>query len=297
MPSPLHSVVGRSLTQIGVDRALPRTRAQVDDLREQLATGLRVRRASDDPGSYGQARRLEQVESRLTQVERGLGLADLWSNRTQDELDAVSTLFAEAYETGLRAANGVVDLEPLAAKIESIRSEVIDRLNAQSDGEYLFAGNQTRTQPLQADGTLAAGDFSGQREREIAPGITLAVNIPGSDALMIDGEAAPARLQALADAIRGGDPTVIRDALESVGAGRDHYIDLGARAGTTAQRLDAARSGLEAQKLYTAEARSVAEDADVVEVLGALERQQAALDAALRATAASIQPSLMDYLR
>ena len=94
-----------------------------------------------------------------------------------------------------------------------------------------------------------------------------------------------------------GNPTVIRDALESVGAGRDHYIDLGARAGTTAQRLDAARSGLEAQKLYTAEARSVAEDADVVEVLGALERQQAALDAALRATAASIQPSLMDYLR
>lgn len=294
---PISSSVTRSLAQVGASRALPNARADVDVLRQQLATGKRIVRPSDDPAGYSQARALGRVEQRLAVHERSLDAATLWTNRTQAELGALSDLFAEANETALRAANGVLDPDTLADQIDGIRDEVVGRLNAKSGDEYLFAGNATRTPPLRLpEGSVTTEDVDGKRTREVAPGITLTLNTPGTEALYVDGVPAPEQLGALAEAIRSGDAEAIQSGIAATRAAIDHYTDLEAKSGTVSARIQDARLAVEQQAVQTADARANIEEIDLAEVLGALQRRQVGLEAALRATAESSQQTLLNYL-
>ncbi len=295
MPRPIQTALTRAVAHGTADRTLTRVRAQSDKLNGQLATGFRVQQPSDDPAGYARAKDLGRLQDRLTQYNRGIDAAQLWTDRTQTELDALAELFTGAYESGLRAANGVLDGEALARDVESARRETIARLNTTSGGEYLFAGNQTATAPIDAAGAVAPADFSGVRQREVAPGITLDINTVG--ALEVDGASAPDRLQALADAIRSGDQTAMRDALGSVQAGIDHYGRLGGQSGSVSRQLASARSANEAQDMVVGEHRAAIEEIDLAEVLSANQRQQTALEAALRATATSVQTSILNYLQ
>jgi len=295
MPRPVVTALTRAVAQSGTRRALPDARAAVDTLNSQLATGYRIQRPSDDPGGFTQARALGRVQDRLAQYGRSLDAAALWTDRTQAELDGLSDLFADARDLGLRAANGVLDTESLANEVESLREEVIARLNATSGGEHLFAGNATATAPVNADGTLATGDFSGQRRREVAPGVTVTLN--ATDALHVDGVPATDRLQALADAIRSGDAGAMAAALDGANAGIDHYARLGGQSGAVSRTLAHARDAIETQDVLTGERRASIEEIDLAEVLGELQRRQTGLEAALRASAATVQMSLLDYLQ
>lgn len=295
MSRPLQSALTRSVSQAGVGRALPRARAEVDRLSGQLASGYRITRPSDDPSGFARARDLGRLQDRLAQYDRGLDAATLWSDRTMSELDGLSELFSQANEAGLRAANGVLDPDELADQIESIRTEVIARLNAQSGGEHLFAGDATTTAPVNADGTLAALDTTGERRREVAPGVTVSLATQG--ALEVGGVPAPEVLQALADAVRGGDTDAIAAAIEQTQAGTDHYVRLGARAGGVSRSLLNARDALVAQDQTAGEARAAIEEVDLAEVLGEMQRRQTGLEAALRATASSVQTSILNYLQ
>lgn len=294
MTRPVQTALTRAVAQSSAERALPGARAAVEQTASQLATGYRIQRPSDDPSGFAQAKTLGRLQDRLAQYGRSLDAATLWVDRTQAELDSLGDLFAEASEVGIRAANGVIDPEAMAAQIESLRDEVISRLNAKSGDESLFAGNQTDTPPFDETGALTTGDFSGTRTREIAPGLTVTLN--ATDALHVDGVTAPDRLQALADAIRAGEKDAISSALGGVQAGADHYARLGGKAGITAQALLRARDAVEAEDLRTDERRASIEEVDLAEAMGEMQRRQVALEAALRATAASVQTSLLNYL-
>ena len=305
MSRPIQSAITRSVAHGAPGRNLARARAAVDTLNTQLSTGKRIQRASDDPSGFNQAKGLARLQDRLAQHHRGLDAATFWTDRTQQELQALGDLFVEAKEAGLRGANGVVGREELAGQIESLRDEAIARLNAQSDGEYLFAGNATATKPIGADGTIAyptAADgtldettFDGARRREVAPGVTVTVNVTG--ALTVGDAPAPERLQALADALRAGDTDGIAAALDGVDAGVDHFLRLSSQSGTVSETLRTARASIEQQDVLLGERRAGIEEIDLAETLGALQLRQTGLEAALRATAASVQTSLMNYLR
>ena len=293
---PVSSSLARALSQAGAERGLPAARAEVERLREQLTTGLRIVRPSDDPAGYARARAYGRVEQRLAAHQRSVDAATRWTDQTQLELGALADLFAEANEAALLAANGTSDPEALATQIEGLREEAIARLNAKHDDEYLFAGTETRTPPLDASGAVTPADVGGARVREVAPGVSLTLNVPGDDALYIDGVSAPDRLQALADAIRAGDGDAIRAGVDATEAGRAHYTTLEARSGRVTARLRTASQNLEVQAAQAGEARASVEEIDLVETYGAFQQRQASLEAALRATAEAAQQSLLSYL-
>lgn len=294
MPRPVVTALTRSIAQSTTDRALPRARAAVDTLTAQLATGKRIQRPSDDPGGFAQAASLAQLQDQLGRYGKSIDAASLWTDRTQVELSALSDLFTEANVLGLRASNGVVTTDEMAAEVEGLRDEVIARLNAKSGDEYLFSGTQSGTAPIDPSGAVATGDFSGVRRREVAPGMSVTLNV--TTALEVDGVSAPDRLQALADAIRSGDATEMAAALDGVQAGIDHFARLGGQSGAVSRTLLHARDAIETQDVQAGERRAQIEEVDLASVLGAIQRRQTGLEAALRASAATVQQSLMNYL-
>lgn len=318
--SSVHLARQRSLYTAYTTRGRETMQREIAGLNEQMSTGLRINRASDDAGGYARARRLDALTDRYEQYQKSIDTARPWVTHTQDHLDRMGDLLQQAHEQGVRASNDTFsasDRADFADAIASLRAELVDNLNAQVGDEYLFAGVDTQSAaPFQSDGTPAGNalgtpaaslnytDVEGDRTRRVGPNLDLAVNLDGRDVHQF--ETAPGvdmtiteSLKNLEDALR--DPNTatytIEEALGQVDNARDHVVDMGARAGTIARRLDASAEQLEQSGIEYEARRSEIEDADYVEVLTRFQEKQGQLQAALQVSASVMQTSLLDYLR
>lgn len=293
----------RSLYARSSERHTPAIRRDLARLREQMSTGLRINRPSDDAAGYAQARKLGALSSRRAQYQRSIGAARPWVDQTQDALDGLADLFTEAYESGLRAANDARsddDREVIAQRLDALKGEVVDGLNAESAGEHLFAGNRTDAPPFYPNGNVAGayGNFKGERERQIGPDQRIVLNISAERVHQTgEGFSITEALDALTTAVRDGDQGAMQGAIGQVETARDHLADLGAAAGTTAERLTRAAEQLRTADVVTERQRSALEDADYLDVLTRVQQRQGHLEAALKVTSSTLQTSLLDYLR
>lgn len=299
MLRPLSLSLERSLAARSPETAVGGLRRTLAGLQEQMATGRRVNRPSDDPIAFEKARSWEAHGARLESHQRAVGTARVWVDHTASALDDLSEFAVTAYESGIRGLNAALsdsDREALATKIDALTAQSIDRLNSRVGEEYLFAGNRTQEAPFAPDGSPSGGDVSGLRVRRIGPDVTLAINVPGDRVNDLGGgQTAIGALQSLAAALRGtGDPQA---ALAAVQDARDHFVALGAEVGEVGVRLTDADLQLEDAAVLASQRRSDLEDADLYQVAVDLQRTQGHFEAALQTLAAAKQRTLLDYLR
>ncbi|QXD17141.1 flagellar hook-associated protein FlgL [Rhodocaloribacter litoris] len=297
-----------SLSKGSLPYTLQVHRRDLSRLQEQLATGRRVNRASDDAGAYAQARRLEVLIDRYDQYERSLTTAQAWVVATQDALDDLAELFTTAQEEGIQAANDSLsdeDRDALAASLENMFQEVLDRLNTRLGEEYLFAGTNTTVRPFEQDfsGTADGAGVTyygngGARLRAVGPDLDVGVNLTGQRVLDTgQGFTITEAFQGLIDAIRTHDSAQIQTALDNVITARDHLLDMGTEAGNLANRLDRAGEYLRDARFEFERRRSAHEDADLAETITELQRTQTNLQATLQVMASLNQTTLLDFLR
>ncbi|WP_279323289.1 hypothetical protein [Salinibacter pepae] len=193
---------------------VPRLQRDISRLREQISSGTRINRPSDDPASFATAERMKTLGNKLARREESIASARTFVDRTQQELDGLADLFTTAREDGVRAAGDTRsddDRRAIADELRSIKDEVVDRMNSTQDGEYIFAGNRTDTQPFNEDGDVnsdapingALDALDGDRTRPIGKNQDLTVNVDGK-ALAQYGTTA------------GGDPKTITGALDNL---------------------------------------------------------------------------------
>lgn len=293
----------RSLYLNNTNRNLPEIRAELSRLREQVSTGTRINRPSDDPDGFAVAEQLKTVKNQYTRYEASIAAARPWVDQTQATTDRMADLFAQAYEEGVQAADdtrSADDRAILADQLRSLRDEVVDQLNTRYNGEYLFAGNRTLEKPFDAAGqpAVSAAAISGERVRAIGPDQSLKINLSGQELTdMGGGDTIVSALDDLITAVDSGTTDDIRTALDTAGQARDQVIDMGAQIGTVGRRLSAAQDQLDSAKLTVEQRRSSVEDTDFYEAVSALQQTQTQLQAALRATASTLQTSLVNFLR
>jgi flagellar hook-associated protein 3 FlgL len=296
----------RSLYSDSIERHTPALQRDISRLREQLTTGRRVNRPSDDPDAFAVAEQMKRLGGELERHEASIEAARPWVDQTQETLNRMADLFARAQEEGVQAANNTLssaDRDAIAESLRSLRDEVVDQLNATHNGEYLFAGTRTNDAPFDAGSTppgqptTSYADIDDPRTRPIGPNQDLAVNITGAELhQMGGGETITGALNDLIDRVENDDLTGIQTQLDTIEKARDHVVDKGAKAGTIGRRLTTAKEQLETTRLTVEERRSEAEDTDFLETVSSLQQTQTQLQAALRATASTLQTSLVDFL-
>lgn len=315
------SIASNSSVYSGViSDEVPRLRRDISRLREQVSSGTRINRPSDDPDGFAMAERMETLGNQLARRKEAIADAQPFVDRTQQELDGLADLFTRAREKGVQAADDSrndSDRASIAQELRSIKDEVVDRMNAQHDGEYIFAGNRTDTKPFKENGEPDYTDgatppnpthdpIDGDRTRPIGKNQDLTVNIDGKELDQYgttasgDPKTITGALDDLIHAVdpkdnTGSDPD-IRPALGEVEDALDHVIDKGAKAGMIGRRLSTAQEQIEMASLNAKERQSDAEDTDLASALSELQQKQTQLQAALRVTASSQQTSLVDYL-
>ena len=171
-------------------------------LRTQGATGLKLNKASDDPGSV---RPVLTTRTQLQQNDRYLetmGLAGDKMAATDGHLAQVENVLVRAKEIAINAVNGAMsstDLATLADEVAELRNQLLDTANAVIDGKYIFAGYQEDTKPFTANPTydpdlynpsdvttwpyLYHGD-NNPTQLEITPGELLKATLTGNELFM-----------------------------------------------------------------------------------------------------------------
>lgn len=119
-------------------------RAQANDLQNQVSTGARLSRSSDDPVAAARLRTLARDERLAAVDQRNSDLADRGLKLTDGALDSVATIIIRAKELATQAANGTLSDEQRAtvgAEIESLRNNLIQLANGRdAAGHALFGG-------------------------------------------------------------------------------------------------------------------------------------------------------------
>ncbi len=299
---------------------VPRLQRDISRLREQISSGKRINRPSDDPSSFATAERMKTLGNQLARREESIASARTFVDRTQQELDGLADLFTRAREDGVRAADdtrSADDRAAIANELRSIKDEVVDRMNSTQDGEYIFAGNRTDTQPFGADGSAndaapingSLDALDGDRTRPIGKNQDLTINVDGKALAQYDTDGGdPETITgALDNLIKAVDPADnsppsgppdpdISTALGEVEDALDHVISKGSEAGAIGRRLSTAQEQVEAASLEANERRSDAEDTDLATAISELQQRQTQLQAAFQATSSSQQTSLVNFL-
>jgi flagellar hook-associated protein 3 FlgL len=130
------------------------TNAQSEWLRygEQMSTGKRVTKPSDDPIAASQAVVLSQAQAQNSQYALARTFATQKVSLEENVLGQVTTAIQSAQEKIVNAGNGTLsddDRASLATDLEGIRNQILNLANStDGNGRYIFAGYKTDSAPF-----------------------------------------------------------------------------------------------------------------------------------------------------
>ncbi|MGO1692300.1 MAG: flagellar hook-associated protein FlgL [Marinobacter sp.] len=168
----------------GINR-LQELNSNLNSTQQQIASGKRVNKPSDDPVVAARILKLNQELSRVSTYERNVSLADNRLKQEENSLTSAVDVIQRIRELTVQAGNG--SLSPNDRK--SISSEMKERLGQlanlantrDASGEYIFSGFQGSVQAFQQndEGKYVYQGDEGQRVLEIDDGVTVPISDHG----------------------------------------------------------------------------------------------------------------------
>jgi flagellar hook-associated protein 3 FlgL len=270
---------------------------RLSDLQDEASSLKRLRKPSDAPADVVSSMRIRSDLNRNDQIARNIDDATAWLGTADAALTSAVQQLQRVHDLVIQARNAATDVaarQTIAGEIDTIRASLVGLANTQYAGRAIFGGTVAGGAAYQADGTYVG--ISAPVERTIAPGQRVQVNVNGDAAFGPPGSDLFTTLGQVSDAVRS-NPSRLDSLVGTFDAATTRIQTQLADVGTRFRRVDAMKSQNSADALTMKKNLSDVEDADLAEVMMNLQSQQVAYQAALQATAKSIQPSLADFLR
>ncbi|MCF8067758.1 MAG: flagellar hook-associated protein FlgL [Desulfobacterales bacterium] len=123
-------------------------------LNEQITTGKKLNSLSDDPVGLTQVMNLRSTISSLDQLDRNISMGNAWLNAGETALSTISDQLTEAKTLALQMSNDTMTAdqrEDAAKTVNSLLIQMITLSNSKVNGQYVFSGTKTDTQPFVTD--------------------------------------------------------------------------------------------------------------------------------------------------
>jgi flagellar hook-associated protein 3 FlgL len=117
---------------------------------EQLASGRRILRPSDDPAGTARALALRRGLARTERLQEGIAAGRTRLDLATTTLQHSSELLTRARELLLQSMSGALsdeDRTTIATELRQIRAQLLDDANLENDGNFLFSGTALSTRP------------------------------------------------------------------------------------------------------------------------------------------------------
>jgi flagellar hook-associated protein 3 FlgL len=137
-------------------RSLNQQQAELSHVGQQIASGQRVMRPSDDPQAASRAVQVSQAQSITSQYTDSRVSARNALSMEESVLNSVGDAVSGAKTLMLEAANGTLtnaDRASIASQLQGIYQTVLGQANAtDGNGRYLFGGYQDKSVPFVTSG-------------------------------------------------------------------------------------------------------------------------------------------------
>jgi flagellar hook-associated protein 3 FlgL len=293
--------------QLAMD-AIAERQQKVLQAQEQLSSGRRVNRPSDDPVAAAEAERVRSQEARIQSETRALLHARERLSNADTALGEATELLQSARETLLSAGSATVapaDRAKFAEALAQVRERLLGVANrADGTGGFVFGGQGTVAAPVDPSGTVYAPVAGTQQVgREMSNPISLdgrenftAIRTPGGT------ESIFGRLDATIAALR--DPTLsgadahaaTSQALTSVDRALERFGVTRTTVGERLRAIDAHEQALQAGSIAAQGRLSALVDVDFAQAVSAMVNNQTGVEAAMKSYAQIARMTLFDHL-
>jgi flagellar hook-associated protein 3 FlgL len=281
---------------------------------EQLTSGKRVLKPSDDPASAAEAERALAVTTRSIARQRALDASMDAMQLAESALGEAGNLHQQMREQLIAAGNGSytdAERKVLAESLRGLRNDLLAVANrSDGAGRYLFGGQGSDQQPF--IDTPAGVAFQGTAGQLLAAsGEVSPLSLDGRAAfLQAPNPAIPGTTISIFDVLDkavlelntpGRTPTqiaqTVSESLGGIDAGAANLSAWRANAGELLNRIEGQGARLSQIAVDAKRQRSDAEDLDMVAAISEFKSRETGYDAALKAYSIVQKLSLFDYVR
>jgi flagellar hook-associated protein 3 FlgL len=286
-----------SMTSRNVLADIQNVQQKLTTTTDRLSSGKQITQPSDDPFGTSRALLYRGEIAANNQYQTNTNQATAWLNSTDTALSSISSDAGRARDLLLEGANGSMsqtDRDAIADELDQLADSIKTAGNTQYAGSYIFSGTATQTQPFTVGGADTYAGNAQPISREIGQSVTMPVNVTGDTVV---SPVLTAIRQAAIDLRAGGTPGNLGTTdLKALDAATDTISETQAVVGARQNRLAAASSRLQQLNVAQSAQLSGVEDADMAQTMIDFSTQSAVYQAALKAGANLIQPSLMNFL-
>lgn len=278
-------------------------------LNEQVATGQRISKVSEDSASANRILDMQEEKHRITQFSKNAARAQNINNTTISQLqnfiqisDRVGELATLA--DGLKGADG---MRAYAEEVDELIKHAMQSANAKFNGEYIFGGVDSGTEPFvantDADGKIIAAPGGAVTYEGAATGPEFHLSETGKIKPFTDGATNQQlgdfinRMVELRDALETGDSAAVTSTMRTdLEESEDEMIFALSRQGSVQMRIEFDLS-LNKQRFTDLEENISAEaDVDIAQTVVRLTQVQNAYQASLKSAGQVLNQSLLDYI-
>ena len=223
---------------------------------QELSTGRRVNLPSDDPDAFAADIQNQAEQSQNDQYLQNTSSLDGLFQTADSTLSSVVSSLNQAISLGTEGSNGTMtpaQQQALAQQVQAIQNQMVQYANTSYQGNYIFAGTATTTQPFVLDPSQSAGvsynGNSGTNEVQIADGRSIQTNVPGSQIFLGSGGNVMASLQQLVTALNSGDTTAIGSATTAVSTSLNYVSQQRVFYGSAVDELNSNQSFLQQEQV------------------------------------------------
>ncbi len=273
-------------------------------LQEQVATGKKINRPSDDPAGArkilnfrSEDLKLEQFSKNVQTSMQSIQFDESILQNVADTINRVQELIIQGVNP--TTAQGVRDV--IAKEMDGMLESVLANANSQRLGRYIFAGTETSTRPFEvtrnSKGEVTAVTYMGNREKieySVGPGTNVQVNHTGAEVFM-DSKIFTT-LIAIRDNLVGGALEFAKAGLDDIVVVQEGIMESITKAGATASNLEFTDNRIKDAKITFAAALGEVEGADIAELVLKLKEQETIFQAALASGILVFKNSILDFI-
>ncbi|MGE5451534.1 MAG: flagellar hook-associated protein FlgL [Acidobacteriota bacterium] len=170
-----------------MNTAMQNASTRLEDVMQQIASGQKVLRPSDDPVTSVRLSRLTREDAALTQFRDNISALKSRLQQNESLLTSMNGDMQQARDLMVWAADGgntSDDVAAMASSLEALRDSLYYAANSQDqEGRYLFSGTLTNTATVSFNAAAAPGSrysFTGnlaQQRVVVGNGVTQVANV------------------------------------------------------------------------------------------------------------------------
>lgn len=289
--------VTQSMLSNNMLRNLSSSYAQMGKLENQILTGKKVNRPSDDPVVAMRGIAYRTQVDKIAQFQRNLGEVNNWLDSSDDALDHVGEALNRAKDLMTNAPNGTLgqdDREKILSEIKEIRAHIQNLANTKIGDKYIFSGTNTNTRLHDGTNFSTANGINNTVQIEVFDDVMMTVNTNGKDMFeSIDNLFG--QIENSIEILQ--ESSELSQYIEDIKGQMDIVLTERAVIGARQNRVEMMENRLAAQEGSAKKQMSENEDVDLEKAITEMITQESIHRAALSVGARIIQPSLVDFLR